>query len=189
MIGGISNTDYAFRRDAINIRYDFLARDKTELKERYRRRMGYKIAHNWANVEAGELSRNERNRNQALYRLEQQYSLSFLQDLSAESDSEFSTAGTLNSGIFFAIGSGSIIDYIEKAINSGVTVSVGVQIEGQEMRVYKDGSRIDAAIRKAVRQCNKWQKKDESKYPVLAFRFGKSKTSNLVYFTLTATKS
>lgn len=188
MIGGISNTDYAFRRDAINIRYDFLASDQTELKERYKARRGYKIAHNWARVEARELARNERNRNQALYRLEQQYNLSFLQDLADGSDTEFSTAGTLNSGIFFAIGSGSIIDYIEKAINSGVPVSVGVQIEGQEMRTYKDGARIDAAVRKAVRQCNKWQKNDESKYPVLAFRFGKSKTSNLVYFTLTATK-
>lgn len=188
MVGGISLTDYAFRLDAINIRYDFLANDETELKDRYKRSKGYKIAHNWANVRSRYLAMNERNRRQAFYRLEQEYSLSFLEDVAAGNDAVFQAAGTLISGIFFAIGGSAVIEYIEKARSAGVKTVFGARIGDGDMRTYKDDMRIEMAVRKVIRACSKWQKKDESKYPTITFRFGKSKTSNAVYFTLTANK-
>lgn len=191
MIGGISLTDYAFRLDAINIRYDFLAKDETELKERYKRSKGYKIAHNWSQVRPRYLAMNERNRKQAIYRLVREYDLSFLQDLAAGNFQLFKSAGTISNGPYWATGGAFYVDWFERTEAAGKTPVLGISFDGAMDKVYRDGLQAERAIWKAIRKCGKIQRnypEKQSFLPNIEMIYGGSKdNANLVYLALVIT--
>lgn len=180
--------NYAADLDKLNLYYNFLASDETELKRRYKMRKGYKIAYNWKRIKQEELGRNEYNRNRALKALNQKYESYFIDELSDGNFGAFEKGAVLLSGIFFAIGSSPIVDWVERTLSKGMNVVLTTDIEGIGQETYKNDIDFDLAIRNVMRTCNKWQYKKESDYPTIVFSYGKVPGTNTIYFNLKANK-
>ena len=196
------NIEYSRRERDINSRYDGLMSDGRHMRQAYAAYMGYKIAWGFsrnkggfmpvytAMVEKGRkeaLRRNAKARSQALYRAALGRDGEFLNALLEENATYFPGGiYELESGVFFTIGGGALIEHMETAASVGKVI-LGVYDGWQSnMDIYRSSVFADLAIRKLMRKCQSWQKKGISKYPYVIMRSGIPSIPDVYYFVAAA---
>lgn len=190
MIGASSS--FQSDLDALNFKYDAYLFDEQMQRDYYKQSRGYKIAWNWSRAKEGFFPFWERvvedRREKAVYRIVRSYDSLFLEELASGGTSKFKASAILSTASYWLNGGAFYINYYENAKRATKDIVFGINANGVQTS-YRDSIQIEAAIRRLIRKCSKWQRIDGNSFnPMLTLSYGIEKNTGVLYLNLIANR-